>query len=115
MNALRNDMNVLRTATLRKQAQELDALDRLVGIAKRDTDQSRRVADFLLAWWNSGSCGSFDLTNLWAVDEAIAIDMQTVFGFVARIHCYPDSLGYERDFRVIIEQWRPELCNEGRP
>ena len=29
------------------------ALDRLIGIAQRDTGQSRKVANFLLAWWNA--------------------------------------------------------------
>jgi hypothetical protein len=102
-------MNMV-TVTSPKTTQELDALDRLIRIAKSDTGQSRRVADFLLAWWNAANCGSFDLTNLWAVDERIATDMQTVFGFIARIHSYPDALGYKQDFQAIIEQWRPELC-----
>lgn len=94
-------MNVLQ--------QEVDALDRLIRIAKSDTGQSRRVADFLLAWWNAANCGGFDLTNLWNVDADIAIDMQTVFGLVARIHAYPDSIGLKKDFEKIIAQWRPEL------
>lgn len=105
-----------RKASLpRKQVQQLeaiDALERLIRIAKSDTGQSRRVADFLLAWWNSANCGGFDLTNLWAVDASIAADMQTVFGFVAGIHSYPDSIGYKQDFEAIIAQWRPELCRE---
>jgi hypothetical protein len=53
------------------QENEKAALERLIAIAKRDTEQSRRVADFLLASWNSPNCGGFDLTNLWAVDTAI--------------------------------------------
>ena len=55
------------------------ALFRLIDIARSDTGQSRRVADFLLAWWNAGSCGSFDLTSLWALDWAIVEDMTKVF------------------------------------
>lgn len=43
---------------------EREALERLIAHAKRDTGQSRRVADFLLSWWNCGRCGGFDLTNL---------------------------------------------------
>ena len=86
------------------------ALGRLIDIARRDTAQSRRVADFLLAWWNAGECGSFDLANLWAVDEAIANDMLTVFAMVAKVQTYPDSLGYEPDFKAIVKAWRPELC-----
>ena len=31
------------------------ALERLIAIAHSDTGQSRRVADFLLAWWNAAS------------------------------------------------------------
>lgn len=34
-----------------KQDNERAALARLIKIAKGDTGQSRRVADFLLAWW----------------------------------------------------------------
>jgi hypothetical protein len=90
---------------------EYQALLRLVDLAKSDTGQARRVADFLLAWWNAGECGSFDLTCLWALDASIARDMQAVFGLIARVHQYPDqfdpALGPE--FRKIIERWRPEL------
>jgi hypothetical protein len=39
----------------------LAALDRLLAIAQADTGQSRRVANFLLAWWNAGECGGFHL------------------------------------------------------
>lgn len=102
--------NVLNINLRRRVEQEIDALNRLIAIAKSDTGQSRRVADFLLAWWNSASCGGFDLTNLWNVDLAIAVDIQTVVGFIARTHSYPDSLGYKSEFEAIIAQWRPELC-----
>jgi hypothetical protein len=89
--------------------EEKQALERLIDIAKNDTGQSRRVADFLLAWWNAGSCGSFDLTNLWAVDTVIADDMVVVFGLIAKTNKYPDSLGYSTDFKAIVRAWRPEL------
>lgn len=91
------------------QDQEKDALGRLMAIASGDTGQSRRVADFLLAWWNAGECGGFDLTTLWGVDAVIANDMTTVFGLIARVNSYPDSLGYEREFKAIVRAWRPEL------
>lgn len=90
---------------------EQAALERLIRIAKADTGQSRRVADFLLAWWNAGSCGSFDLTALWALDDAITADMATVFAFIARVSKYPDSLGYEADFKAIVRAWRPDLAD----
>lgn len=83
------------------------ALRRLLAIARCDTGQSRRVADFLLAWWNAGVCGGFDLTNLWAVDTAISDDMATVFKLIARVHEYPEK--YREEFAGIVETWRPEL------
>ncbi len=86
------------------------ALERLIGVAKRDTGQSRRVADFLLAWWNASDCGSFDLTELRALDDAITADMTTVFAFIARVSKYPDRLGYEADFKAIVRIWRPDLA-----
>jgi len=90
---------------------ELDALRRLIGLAKGGTGQSRRVADFLLSWWNAGACGGFDMTNLWAVDHAIAQDMVTIFRLVARVREYPPQLdeAFEQEFRVIVHVWRPEL------
>jgi hypothetical protein len=100
-----------------EQARELavaerQALDRLIESAKGDTGQSRCVADFLLAWWNAGTCGSYDLTTLWGVDEEIASDMAVVFALIAPVNNYPDSpdsLGYGEDFKAIVRAWRPEL------
>ena len=80
------------------------ALERLIAIAQSDTGQARRVADFLLAWWNAGECGGFDLTNLWGVDASIAEDMVIVFGYVARANAYPDALGF--NVRVPVHRAR---------
>jgi len=87
------------------------ALERLIQIAQRDTGQSRRVANFLLAWWNAEECGGFDLTDIWQVDSAIAADIVTVFGLLADRHTYPDSLGYGVQFKQILQAWRPVLTN----
>jgi hypothetical protein len=87
------------------------ALERLIAIAQSDTGQARRVADFLLAWWNAGECGGFDLSNLWGVDASIAEDMVIVFGYVARANAYPDALGFNVQFQSIVRGWRPELAN----
>ncbi len=94
--------------------EEIAALERLLKIGQSDTGQSRRVADFLLAWWNAGSCGGFDMTNLWAVDTAIAKDMTAVFGLVARTASYPDSapFTYGEDLRAVVARWRPELLRD---
>ena len=48
----------------------LEALTRLIEIAQKDTGQSRRVADFLLAWHNAAENGGWDVTDLWNVDQS---------------------------------------------
>lgn len=60
------------------------AVERLTSIARSDTGQSRRVADFLLAWWNGSDLGHFPIKHLWNVDHAISADMLTVLSFLAR-------------------------------
>ncbi|MFG0229460.1 ParB/RepB/Spo0J family partition protein [Achromobacter sp. 413638] len=91
---------------------ESEALDRLLTIARRDTPQSKRVADFLLAWWNAASCGGFDLTDFWAVDTEIGDDMMLVIGLMRSRHGqYPDQYGeqiHER-FKELVKLWRPKL------
>jgi hypothetical protein len=84
-----------------------NALVRLITIAQSDTGQGRRVANFLLAWWNAEECGGFDLTDLWSVDVNIAADMVDVFAFVAGRRHYPDDLGYKEQFQSIFNEWRP--------
>lgn len=81
-----------------------EAVDRLFEIARHDTGQSRRVANFLLAWSNAWRDGGFDLTDLWNVDIEIANDMVTVFTMVAQTRSYPNSLGY--DFSELVTLWR---------
>jgi hypothetical protein len=82
------------------------ALERLIELAKGNTGQYRLVANFLLAWWNALDNGGFDLTELWSVDQEIAQDMIMVCRVIAAVHCYPDTLGYKKDFEEIWERWR---------
>jgi hypothetical protein len=91
---------------------EIDALDRLFAIARCDTHQSKRVADFLLAWWNARRDGGFDLTSLWNLDEAICEDLAVVFNLIARSRHYPDAYGYDAAIRALVEQWRQPDANE---
>jgi hypothetical protein len=95
--------------TIEVSADQRAALERLIQIAQGDTGQSRRVANFLLAWWNAEECGGFDLTDLWNVDSAIADDMVTVFGLLAKLNSYPDTLGYGKQFERIVADWRSAL------
>lgn len=89
--------------------QEQAALERLLDVARSDTGQSSRCANFLLAWWNATSCGGFDFTDLWMVDGQLADDMLTVAGLICRANCYPGSFGYGADFEQLVELWRPDL------
>ena len=82
------------------------ALERLIQIAQGDTGQSRIVANFLLAWWNAAEFGGFDLTDVWGVDTAIAVDMLRVFALLAERRQYPDTLGYGQQFEIIVRAWR---------
>jgi hypothetical protein len=86
-----------------------DAIARLMSIAQRDTGQSRRVADFLLAWHNAEANGKWDPTDMWAVDEQIANDMMTVLAAIRRMHgAYPRELGFEREIKRVWALWRPD-------
>lgn len=89
---------------------ERAALTRLFVMANADTGQSKRVADFLLAWWNAERCGGFDLTSLWCIDESVAADLSIIFLLIARVQSYPDTLGFEQEFTHLIRHWRPQLA-----
>ena len=88
------------------------ALDRLVTIAQSDTGQSARVANFLLAWWNAGDCGGFDITDLWNVDRAIAYDILAVTAMIAFRHEYPTAHGYGPPCERMVADWRPRLFDQ---
>lgn len=70
---------------------ELAALKRLVAIGHGYSGQCVRVRSFLLAWWNAGEQGGFDLVDLWSVDKAISDDMLLVCAMIARVLAYPDG------------------------
>ena len=52
-----------------------EALDRLIAIARSDTGQARRVANFLLAWWSGEEHGHFPISDIFGLDRAIAADI----------------------------------------
>jgi hypothetical protein len=86
----------------------LPALERLLDVARSDTGQSRRVANFILAWWNAGSLGGFDLSDIFAVDRDIARAMATVVAHLAESAAaeYPEA--YRAEVENLIKLWRPE-------
>ena len=89
---------------------EREALLRLLKVASSDTGQSRRVANFLLAWWNAEDCGKFDITDAWGLDTEIADDMITVFALAVRSNSYPDTLGFADEFKKVVRVWRADLA-----
>lgn len=83
------------------------ALNRLFAIARSDTGQSKRVADFLLAWHNAGENGGWDPTDLWSVDEAVADDMVTVVTAIRHLAGrYPGDVGYQAQIDRVWQEWR---------
>ena len=91
---------------------EKQALENLLKHAQGDTGQSRRIADFLLAWWNPSACGKYDITTGWGLDEDIAEDLCVVFQLATRANSYPDTLGYGPQFEAVVRAWRPELITD---
>lgn len=88
---------------------ERTAFERLLKIAKSDTGQSRRVAGFILAWWNADRLGGFDLADLFSLDQAIAADMGTMFVCLGRQSeaFYPEE--YQTEIEALIQAWRPDI------
>ncbi|NPE55888.1 hypothetical protein HLB25_10235 [Dickeya dadantii] len=90
---------------------ESAALYRLIDVAKGNSGQSQRVANFLLSWWNADDFGGFDPRNLWALDAHLADDIVTVFGMIARVCEYPPTIdpALEADFMILVRKYRPDL------
>ena len=86
---------------------EDEALTRLLEIACTvNSGQARRVADFLLAWYNAEENGAWNPTDLWNVDAAIAKDMLTVLQLIRQAQTYPDELGFQREMQEVWKLWR---------
>lgn len=85
------------------------AVGRLLAIAKSDTGQSRRVADFLLAWWNGSDLGHFPIEHLWNVDRAISADMVTILNYLSQQPCavYANAFGFDAEMSELVRTWRP--------
>lgn len=84
----------------------LEALERLLRIAQRDTGQAGRVANFLLAWYNAEENGGWDPVDMWSVDASIADDMLAVARLIRESHRYPDGLGFGDEMVRVWRMWR---------
>src|SRR3546814_20654649 len=85
-----------------------NALDRLIDVARSDTGQSRRVANFLLAWWNGEDCGHCPLADLFGVDATIATHITTIVGFLGQHEgaIYTDAFGCKAEMIELVGRWR---------
>ena len=92
--------------TKREDQEGWGALERLLRVARRDTGQAKRVADFLLAWHNAEENGGWNPVDLWNVDAAIADDMLKVVRLIRESHQYPDGLGFEEEIKAVWQLWR---------
>ena len=88
------------------------ALNRLIELARSDTGQSRRAANFLLAWWDGDQWGHFPVTDLFGVDRDVAADIATVFAFLGQhggavyINAFGDQ--YRDQMADLVVRWRPD-------
>lgn len=87
------------------------ALERLLEVARADTHQAGYAANFLLAWWNAGGLGGFDLTDAWGLDDSLREDLVTLFGFIARNKVYPSAYSFRTEFEDPVRRWRPEVLS----
>jgi hypothetical protein len=90
-----------------------EALERLLRIAQRDTGQARRVANFLLAWYNAEENGGWDPVDMWNLDAAITDDMLTVVRLIHESHRYPDGLGFSEEIASVWRLWRGDRVATG--
>ncbi|HSU61825.1 MAG TPA: hypothetical protein VLI55_21120 [Bryobacteraceae bacterium] len=89
-----------------QKTEGLQALQRLFRVALRDTGQSRRVANFLLAWHNAEENGGWDPVDLWNVDTAIAEDMLTVLRLIRECITTRTIWVSRKQIEAVWEQWR---------
>ena len=90
------------------------AVARLFDLAQSDTGQARRVADFLMAWWNATDFGGFDIADLFSLDRAVAADMATVFAFLGSHPgaIYADAFELEDAMKALLALWRPQMITQ---
>lgn len=86
-----------------------DALTHLVWVAKKDTHQGRRVANFLLAWTNARAYGGFDFADIDCLDGDLRQHIGTIITYLLETGFrYPLQLGqeYENMMLEVIDQHR---------
>src|SRR3546814_11420790 len=75
-----------------------DAIGRLLAIARSDTGQAARVADFLLAWWAGGTNGHFPLLHLSNCDPTIGEAIVIILAYLTQEQAVsPAAWGFGAD------------------
>lgn len=83
------------------------AIERLLVIARGDTGQSSRAADFLLAWWSGNELGHFPILHLCNCDAIVGEDMLVIMAYLTQESTvYANAWGYENEMRALVEQKR---------
>ena len=102
-------VNEIRQGDRWPRKHELDALRRLLVLARDDSGQRTRVREFLLAWWNAQRCGGFDVMDVGSLDAELAADVVLIFGMIARFRLYPSDLSADivAEFRELHAYWHP--------
>jgi hypothetical protein len=103
---VRSAANVRPNAFQPDSIAALAAVARLLAIAKTNSGQARRVADFLLAWQNAEENGGWNPVDLWQLDAGIAQDILLVTASIAGEHKYPDDLGFAPEIAEVWNLWR---------
>lgn len=85
------------------------AAQRLILVAEQDNSASRVAANFLLAWWNAGSLGGFDPTDLWLLDHRNRKDVVGLLSLIGDTHFYPDAFMPRERIVALIRAWRPHI------
>lgn len=93
------------------------AIARLLDIARSDTGQSQRAADFLLAWWNGDDLGHFPVLHLANCDTEISEDMLVIMAYLANAGTtYANAWGHDAVMRELVMARRdidlPALVDE---
>lgn len=84
------------------------ALTRLIDVARSDTGQSAKVANFLLAWWTADEDCSFRVSDIFGLDRQLGTDIATIIGFIANYPgaVYADIFGERDAMADLIALWR---------
>lgn len=82
-----------------------EALGRLIAAADSDTGGARRVAEFLLSWWD-GDAGRWPLINISNVDAETGEDMLIILAYLAQNNVtYADAWDRGPDIARLIDRW----------